>query len=535
MSKILPGVAGVLLLLSGAAQAQQRTLSDAALEAVTAGGGSEEPSGAQVPPEGGVVVGDSSSATVRSDSRVEIFGSQPGDARVLNAVNAAASRAANGVNVVSFPSGPQAGPGASARIEQSNVVTQTHRPSAFLGVWSPGGPRVQETSHFSFSSQTTTARTASMTVIDRTFSSSTRMIESNLSVPGFNPFAATVPIGVIAPNPITIPSFGFNIDAIVAGTGFRVSGTVGPFTLSPPAVNFGNIDLTADNLTISGGSITLPALSGTVSGSGEICVAGECIGASGSDTFSLGAGALGTIPVPDIPLGPNPFKDTVIQAGGGIAGVGSGTLTAEAGSVGLDLTLSIQIPPIPGVTIDFPDLSLDLGPFGDIDIDGPTLSLAPITFPEVSRTVSLVDANFGGFSASFTDAAFCLDLTGSSTCPTTSAHFETQSTSEKSVSSSESFTISSHQDVEYSVSRQVLVPGVLFGAAGTYIALTDGTLAVEKSSSVQLAGAAQQGMTAMNIINVSGSMLATGLNVAGTSPAGPALAFSQMNSVTQVR
>lgn len=523
-----------LMLASGApaALATHHPLSDAQLDRITAG--SASPNAANAPTAGadGVVVGGSSTATIVNNSRVKLTAASPGHPQALNVVNASTSLVSNGVNVLDAQNaGRAAGPAT-----QANNVSESQGEAASVDRWSLGGKIVSDSASGDSFSQSSSAHFASTNVIDQSTSTQSSIITTDANVPGYNPFNSVLHIGSIAPNPFTIPKFGFDINAVTGSDdtkfGFAISGYVGPFNVSPGAVDFGNIDLSGPTLKLDGGSITLPSISGAASGSGEICFF-ACASSSSSGTFNLDGSKLGKIDFPSISLGPNPFNNFKIQAGGGIAGAGSGTMSVNGGSVGVNFSVSLQIPSISGKSLNIGG-PVDLGPFGTINIPETTVSLPTITFPSFSTTVPLVNFSLGGFTASFHDAAFCLDASGNNAqCQTPSAQFQEASYHNHSTSSTETSQSSSSQTSSFQTSRQIIYPAVLSGAQGGYLALTGGNLSSKSSSSVDISGPVQQGLNVGNLANTAQSALANNLNVAAASATDSALRLSQTNLVSQ--
>jgi hypothetical protein len=519
---------------AGAALGARKPLSDAQLDKITAGGISAI--GTKGMDAGGVLVGGGASAVITTDSQVNLTAEAPGHLRVLNLTNASTSSVSNAANV--WDSQSAGGISGGDVVHQSNNFFQSGPPPASVARWSLDGKIVNESSQFSSFSLSSTSHQMFNSVIDQSFSSQSSIINTQATVPSYNPFNSVIHIGSIAPNPFTIPQFGFGINAIVGSDdtkfGFALSGSVGPFNVSPGSVDFGSLDLSSPTLTLSGGTISLPSISGAASGSGEICFF-ECASASGSGTFTESGASLGQISVPPISLGSNPFYNFKIQAGGGVAGAGSGTISASAGSVGVNLSVSLQIPPINGQSISIGG-PVNLGPFGTINIPTTTVSLPSITFPSFSTSIPLVQASLGGFSASFHDAAFCLDVTGNSAqCGKSSAYFQDTSYHDQRSSSSQTTTTSTQQSSSFQTSSQIIYPAVLLGARGGYLALTGGALSSTDNSSVRLAGPVEQGLNAVNLVNAAQSELVNGMNVAADSYIGSELQLSQTNLVTQVK
>ena len=256
-----------------------------------------EPTDLPSPPTLGnheTVVGDSSTARLHTRATVLLSGGAQQGGRALNLVNSSLSDVVGGVNIWDgrdFGSLGLAQNLNGFQVNQINSITQVGNRTAKVGNLTLFEPNISEFSRTTSSSSGFNSNSVTHSVISRSFSNRSVDIHDSAVVPTFNPFNSVISLGSIQPNPFQIPSFTFDVDFTVGSEpskfGVAVSGTVGPFTFTPPGVDFGSIDLRDDFITLRPGSINLPALSGSISGSEEVC-AFVCHSESGSGTFSIG-------------------------------------------------------------------------------------------------------------------------------------------------------------------------------------------------------------------------------------------------------
>ena len=457
------------------------------------------------------IVGNGSTASLFIRERVELSEAAQQNSRALDLSNAANSDVVNAVNFWNLgrPGAFDLAPNFGFQVNQSNTVTQSQRSLASVGNWMLGGPNITEFSRTTSSSSGFSSHSFTSSSVSRSFSSRSVDIVTSASVPEFNPFNSFLQFPPIAPNPITIPKVGFDFGI--------ASASVGPTTFSPGAITLPGLDLRQETLTLSGGSIKLPSLKSSVKLSGGICP----VCATVTFPINISAGALGTIPIPAIPLGPNPFFGTHVQAGGGVAGAGSGTLKAGAGSVNMTVGFKLQLPSIRGFRLKFPDVSTPAVKVGKVTVipaitaKGPTITLPGITFPSVEVNLPLVTETLGGFTLSFDNAAFCVAIPLSCTA-SGSASFSDVSEIFTSSTFSETSQTSSTESSSSESSREVLFPASLSEAEAEYLAMSEGTLSVDLESIVSLAGTAQENLRALTGVNATSAIVANALNVANT-------------------
>lgn len=83
--------------------------------------------------------------------------------------------------------------------------------------------------------------------------------------------------------------------------------------------------------------------------------------------------------------------------------------------------------------------------------------------------------------------------------------------------------------------RKTVIPATVSGAAGGVLALGDASLLVAGVSTTSVSGSAQQGVRGLTVVNVSGGVIANGVNVIGGTLAPSPLRTTQQNVVTQRR
>ena len=71
-------------------------------------------------------------------------------------------------------------------------------------------------------------------------------------------------------------------------------------------------------------------------------------------------------------------------------------------------------------------------------------------------------------------------------------------------------------------------------AAAENVAVDNSKIAVTNSYSVDLAGAAEQNASAVNLVNAAGSMVANGVNIARTTNMNATPTLNQVNSISQI-
>jgi hypothetical protein len=95
--------------------------------------------------------------------------------------------------------------------------------------------------------------------------------------------------------------------------------------------------------------------------------------------------------------------------------------------------------------------------------------------------------------------------------------------------------MSSTSDVKNShVVNTVEGATAIASAAADNIAVDGSAINTSKSSSVMLAGAAEQNASAINLVNAAGSLVANGVNIARTTNMNTTPTLNQVNSISQV-
>jgi hypothetical protein len=155
-----------------------------------------------------------------------------------------------------------------------------------------------------------------------------------------------------------------------------------------------------------------------------------------------------------------------------------------------------------------------------------------LNIPSVSFSFPIIpNISLGGFSLSSHNAAYCISYMGG--CPLVSATFtDSSSNSSHEEHSSGSASISSN-DQSTTYEHDVLFPPTVTGMEGQYLVLADSSLSSQSESSLRMSGTAQQGFHALNLLNLTSTLMATGVNVSMTPTAGLGVSLSQANNVFQ--
>ena len=78
----------------------------------------------------------------------------------------------------------------------------------------------------------------------------------------------------------------------------------------------------------------------------------------------------------------------------------------------------------------------------------------------------------------------------------------------------------------------MLFPPTVGDTEGQFLVFGDSTLSSQSNSSLKMSGTAQQGFRAVNLLNVTSTLMATGVNVSMT-PVGSGFNLAQANNVLQ--
>ena len=178
----------VLLTSGGSLLAEPSELKLTELDAITAAGhdGSASPA-----PNGGAIVGNGSSANLVSTGEVIISDGAQADARALNLVNASESTVANAVNVFNAKA-EEAGEfdGAVYNVDQLNSVVQDQRRLSSLPNYSRGANTSSSyTDNGSSTSASSTSIYDSVTDLERTFITDTRLTDGSVTSDGAPTFS----------------------------------------------------------------------------------------------------------------------------------------------------------------------------------------------------------------------------------------------------------------------------------------------------------------------------------------------------------
>ena len=209
-----------------------------------------------------------------------------------------------------------------------------------------------------------------------------------------------------------------------------------------------------------------------------------------------------------------PVKNIQLQAGHGVAGTGSGHIEVDTGGMELTVGFRLEIPPIGG-KLELPGASVNLGPFGTIDIPGAEVTLPTITFPVLEFEFPIAQVDFGGFSVTFTNASFCLAVPINCTA-NREAIFVESSEEINNVFTSFAGDAFFTESESVESSFEIVFPASLTDAEAELIAMSDGTLTVERESRVGVSSTAQQNLRAMTAVNATTAVVANALNVANT-------------------
>ena len=518
-------------------QDSRRPLSDQELDRVTAGQ-ERVAAGEQTNDNLSAVVVRDSAATLVDTAIVENSTTGPANGSGLNIISAAESVVATGLNV-SDGSDHASAASTQIGINQVNDVIQNRAPAGSLQSMA-GGAYIKDI-HQIVAQMTGVSSTYTHDV-STSFSSNFHFenITQEVDVPGFNPFNSVIHLPKLGIPAFTIPGFSFGFDLTTGSEPFKFGVSagvnVGPINVDLGGINLGDLDLTKDDLILKNPTLDLPSVSGQIGGHGEVCFF-KCAGASGSTSFSLNANdvlsAIGFHGFGDIDLGPNPFKGLKIQAGGGVAGVGSGTLDASTGSIGANVNFGLKWPDnLQSIDFKIPGFSIPLGSLGTINVPGHDFGSVNLNIPSVSFSFPIIpNISLGGFSLTSHNAAYCISFMGS--CPLVSATFTDSSANSSHQEHSSGSTSIATSDQTTTYEHDVLFPPNVTGMEGQFLVLDDSSLSSQSGSTLRMSGTAQQGFHALNLLNLTSTLMATGVNVSMTPTAGLGLSLSQANNVFQ--
>jgi hypothetical protein len=521
-------LAGVGSCSAPAVSAAPTALSDAALDSVTAGTLERDPIEPGKAPV--VVVADGAHYVFNGSQSVELAeGAQTG-LRALNVTGAAGGDVGNAVNVLAI------GAYGGHAVAQNNVVSQTQRAQGSLGRATLGGTNVTRSTHvesrFADGSSTSSVTGRRLLAATRT----TDIQQSAMFVPEFSPFEH-LELKFETPTlaPIEIGEFG--IDLLNDDGLFGIEGSVGPFRIEAPELVLGTARLDGDDVVFDSGQVRLPAFD---LGDATVKV---CFAACAEQSVDLGSfgGETIVLPGPDLRLeGANIFKDTHINAGFGIALVGSGEVDVEPGHLTLFGELSLDLPD-PSFSFDFEiPAILEDGDGGDIigpwTFDGPEVGFE---IPPITVSHTFIDEDIGfAYSASF-DGVLCLAV-GTTDCGSASRRTERQRTVVDVVVDTTASSSHSERGGSMAVEIDTHAGASLRDAEADLIAMSEASAEVTTANTVTLGDAAQRGMSSLNAVNAADAIVGNALNVTVLEPSrwvsGSAIGLlSQSNAFSQYR
>jgi hypothetical protein len=493
---------GVLaaLFASGLAQPALATppaLTDTALDAVTAGGPAQPADGH--PPV--VIVADGATYTFAGGQNVHFEGETQKNLRALNVVGAGGSDVGNAVNALVISAE------APSRVLQLNQLEQRESGGGSLGPANLNGE--MSTRRSTTESHVTSSSSSSQLMMQRLQSRShtTTVDQVAAFVPSHAPLEdLTLEVATPQLEPLHIGEL--SVDFLDDDGLFGIEGSIGPFTIQAPQLVLGTVSLDGDDLVLSAGHVVLPAFD---LGDATVQV---CFAACAEESIDLGSFGGRTVELADGDLrfeGANPFKDTSINAGGGIAIVGAGTVSVAPNHITLAGELTLDLPD-PTFSFDFtiPSLFEDPDLIGPFDVDGPDVT---IEIPAVSVSHIFIDEDIGGGFAGTFDGFLCV-AEGTMDCGSgsrRSAHTEMRADTRWSASSNSAY---SNSSVSTSGDEVAYAGASLTDAEADLIAMSEGSAQINVENTVMLSDSAQQGLRAANAVNAADTIVGNALNVA---------------------
>lgn len=456
--------------------------------------------------EGETVVARGAMADIDILANTILQDSVQADTRALNVHNTAASDSVSLLNIATLD-----GLTPQYHIEQVNFLLQDAFFVGRLGSILADGPDTLYTWNIGFRRSAQQGVTDGYIINNRTVTTLHEQESLTAVVPQWDPSKDfTIGLGSWDPGSINLGelSLGGITDTEVAGKyGFEVS--TGPVILDGPKIDFGSVRFLNDDIILQPGHFTLPAVDfGTASI--EICVAG-CLSSS-SNLGRVGGNRIGPLAPATLP-GANPFKDWNLQAGSGVALIGSGEVSITGPGAYIDL----------GFTLDI-NKFLDLGALmgGSIsrevsrskggDSFSETFSINPAdyfgAFPTIrleERIVLLEGQSEQTFD--IPEDGFCFQFGGSG-CQaerviTTTATYENDDTTIDLTSRT------GNTQMEYwrQETELVFVPAEMAGAEADMIVMTDASLSHNQSNNTLLQQNAQRNLRALNTVNASNAVI----------------------------
>jgi hypothetical protein len=489
--------------VAGAAVAAPPTLTDAALDGVTAGGPSQPASGD--PPV--VIVADGATYVFDGEQNVLMEDKAQQGLRALNVVAASGSDVGNAVNV---QSGAIDGFGAASQLNQ---LQQRESATGSLGRASLDG--VSSTRRTAAESQLSSGNSSRQVTTQRLQSRSrTSTVDQIAAFVPSRDLAENRTLEVATPQLDPVHSGGISVDFLNDDGLFGIEGSIGPFTVKAPQLVLGTVTLVGDDVVLSTGHVVLP---GFELGEATVTV---CFAICAQDSIRLGSFGERTVALPDADLrfeGANPFKDTDINAGGGIAIVGAGSISAAPSHITLAGELTLDLPD-PTFSFDFtiPSLFDDPDLIGPFEVDGPNVT---IEIPAITVSHTFIDEDIGGgFSGTF-DGFLCVP-DGAMDCGSGSRRTEHQEARVDAQFFAASNSSYSNASSTTSGDEAVYAGASLADAEADLIAMSQASAQITAENTVKLSDSSQQGLRAANAVNAADTIVGNALNVTTLRPAG---------------
>lgn len=210
--------------------------------------------------------------------------------------------------------------------------------------------------------------------------------------------------------------------------------------------------------------------------------------------------------------------DTNVGKGG--AGAGIVSLDVDGGEAQIGLAVGGTVIAHPDVVTELSDGTSDS--YGGMDVNGDDLSLyGRLILPDV--TIEINGAGCGVAMGSCGAGGKTTDVTSNTT--------------DNSIMDNEVATSVGESEFTDNLTERYRSPFELSNAQAEYIVVDDSSLAVNTVFNLTLSGSAQSNVSAMNVVNATGSAVANGVNVARTSGLtnGGAMALQQSNVISHSR
>jgi hypothetical protein len=492
---------GAASCLAQTALATPPALTDEALEAVTA------------------IVADGADYTFTGSQSVHMDGEAQRQAQALSLVGAAGSDVGNAVNLLQLDNP------AGSDVLQTNQVRQQELHSGSLGRFTLHGENLTRVSSIESHLESGASSSRTSGQWQQSHVSSRTVDQFAVFVPSHDPFQ-NLELTVATPqlDKLQIPAKSFDFREPSGFLGLE--GSFGPFTLGAPQLVLGTVRLEGDDVTLSSGHLVLPSPDlGTLAL--NACFLDYCVGR----TVDLPTFAHDPVPLPDLVFeGANPFKGTNLNAGGGVALVGSGTVSVQPSHVTIAGELTLDLPdPTFSFDFTFGDETDEEGTLiGPFTFDGPDVT---IPIPAISVSHTFVDEDIGGsFSGSF-DGFLCVPT--SMDCGTGSRRTERRESRVDARIHTQSRDAWSSGDTTLSIEVALYAGATLTDAEADLIAMSQASADIATESAIALTDAAQQGMRAANAVNAAGTLVGNALNVStmrGVSSLGQSNVFVQQRT-----